>query len=146
MRTLRIRIRAVCWRTVKVTTLKGVQLHWVNSQWWERIGHEMLVVTWVPPNTILQNGMWFFRLSQSLLYTIYLTPGQNLTTNMQVASDYQAGCWELRRSKESCQILLSRTFWFIKLFTFCFSINARIFTIESSEMCDHKLTLTWIIY
>lgn len=51
MRTLRIKIRAVCWRTVKVTTLKGVQLYWVNSQWWKRISKEMLVVTWVPPNT-----------------------------------------------------------------------------------------------
>lgn len=46
--TFRIRIWAVCWRMVKV---KGTKLHNVNSQWWEGIRKEMLMVTWVPPST-----------------------------------------------------------------------------------------------
>lgn len=60
-RTFRIKIWAVCWRMVKVTMLKGIQLRNVTSQQWEGTRKEMLVVTWVPPNTIISERNVIFQ-------------------------------------------------------------------------------------
>lgn len=99
VRTFRIKIWAVLWRMVRVTKLKSIRLYNVNSQWWEGIGKEMQVVVSVPLTAIFQKGMWFFRLSQFLLFAICLTPMQYLTTNTHITSDYKACCWEMRELK-----------------------------------------------
>lgn len=54
---------------MNVTMLKSIQLCNVNSQWWEGIGREMLVITRVPPNTHISEKNVIFQVK--LVLTLY---------------------------------------------------------------------------
>lgn len=54
--------------------LKGIQLYNINRQWWEGISKEMLVITWIPPNTPISGRNVIFQVELVvILYHLFET-------------------------------------------------------------------------